>query len=131
MVWAGICLGARTALHIVSRGKLTAKKYAEDILQEYIVLFASFIGVHFLLLHDNATQHTAQVVQQRYLQQVGIRLLAISARSPDMSPIEHVWDLLSKHVQAREHAPVSYTHLRAHETPEHLVCRLLLEKKNK
>src|SRR5674536_164211 len=27
--------------------------------------------------------------------------------------------------------PVSYTHLRAHETPEHLVCRLLLEKKNK
>ena len=26
--------------------------------------------------------------------------------------------------------PVSYTHLRAHETPEHLVCRLLLETKN-
>ena len=26
--------------------------------------------------------------------------------------------------------PVSYTHLRAHETPEHLVCRLLLEKNN-
>src|SRR5674536_67872 len=25
--------------------------------------------------------------------------------------------------------PVSYTHLLAHETPEHLVCRLLLEKK--
>ena len=28
-------------------------------------------------------------------------------------------------------ATVSYTHLRAHETPEHLVCRLLLEKKKK
>src|SRR5678815_1887060 len=26
------------------------------------------------------------------------------------------------------YAAVSYTHLRAHETPEHLVCRLLLEK---
>src|SRR5678816_993365 len=25
------------------------------------------------------------------------------------------------------HTAVSYTHLRAHETPEHLVCRLLLE----
>src|SRR5678815_5866350 len=25
------------------------------------------------------------------------------------------------------YGPVSYTHLRAHETPEHLVCRLLLE----
>ena len=28
------------------------------------------------------------------------------------------------------HAPVSYTHLRAHETVLDLVCRLLLEKKN-
>ena len=26
-------------------------------------------------------------------------------------------------------APVSYTHLRAHETDSYLVCRLLLEKK--
>src|SRR5674536_140269 len=32
---------------------------------------------------------------------------------------------------ALEFIPVSYTHLRAHETPEHLVCRLLLEKKKK
>jgi len=28
------------------------------------------------------------------------------------------------------YAPVSYTHLRAHETKANLVCRLLLEKKN-
>ena len=28
-------------------------------------------------------------------------------------------------------APVSYTHLRAHETVLDLVCRLLLDKKNK
>ena len=36
-----------------------------------------------------------------------------------------------KTVSTVEHGPgaVSYTHLRAHETPEHLVCRLLLEKK--
>ena len=27
--------------------------------------------------------------------------------------------------------PVSYTHLRAHETGRNLVCRLLLEKKKK
>src|SRR5660398_315497 len=29
------------------------------------------------------------------------------------------------------HDPVSYTHLRAHETKANLVCRLLLEKKKK
>ena len=31
--------------------------------------------------------------------------------------------------EPRSVAPVSYTHSRAHEPPEHLVCRLLLEKK--
>mgnify|MGYP003376731272 CR=1 FL=1 len=31
---------------------------------------------------------------------------------------------------ARTFGPVSYTHLRAHETVLDLVCRLLLEKKN-
>src|SRR5450756_2757936 len=32
---------------------------------------------------------------------------------------------------AAERDPVSYTHLRAHETRHDLVCRLLLEKKKK
>src|SRR5678816_4767512 len=34
-----------------------------------------------------------------------------------------------RHLGMLHQRPVSYTHLRAHETPEHLVCRLLLEKK--
>ena len=33
--------------------------------------------------------------------------------------------------QNKRYAPVSYTHLRAHETGRNLVCRLLLEKKKK
>ena len=32
---------------------------------------------------------------------------------------------------AMDFLPVSYTHLRAHETGRNLVCRLLLEKKKK
>src|SRR5678815_2024150 len=47
-----------------------------------------------------------------------------------------VWLLVLSRVQVSYAYPmlsigyiaVSYTHLRAHETPEHLVCRLLLEK---
>src|SRR5678815_6061606 len=35
------------------------------------------------------------------------------------------------HTRSKAFDTVSYTHLRAHETPEHLVCRLLLEKKKK
>jgi len=34
-------------------------------------------------------------------------------------------------IEINEHDPVSYTHLRAHETLRYLVCRLLLEKKKR
>ena len=37
----------------------------------------------------------------------------------------------SLEVKLEETVPVSYTHLRAHETVLDIVCRLLLEKKNK
>src|SRR5678815_114045 len=35
----------------------------------------------------------------------------------------------SRNLSIQRSTTVSYTHLRAHETPEHIVCRLLLEKK--
>ena len=38
---------------------------------------------------------------------------------------------LARLAMAEGEVPVSYTHLRAHETDSYLVCRLLLEKKNK
>src|SRR5665213_3779728 len=38
---------------------------------------------------------------------------------------------ISEIVTNRTPQPVSYTHLRAHETGRNLVCRLLLEKKKK
>src|SRR5665647_3614360 len=39
------------------------------------------------------------------------------------------FDLKINHIDASYPEPVSYTHLRAHETDSYLVCRLLLEKK--
>ena len=50
----------------------------------------------------------------------------------DLMDTKKFWELV-KHGYGEDFADklvaVSYTHLRAHETPEHLVCRLLLEKK--
>src|SRR5665647_147641 len=45
----------------------------------------------------------------------------------------HVYDLSKplSHMFTVDPTPVSYTHLRAHETDSYLVCRLLLEKKKK
>eukprot|EP00658_Telonema_sp_P-2_P074135 TRINITY_DN63315_c0_g1_i1.p2 TRINITY_DN63315_c0_g1~~TRINITY_DN63315_c0_g1_i1.p2 ORF type:complete len:152 (+),score=43.07 TRINITY_DN63315_c0_g1_i1:84-539(+) len=48
----------------------------------------------------------------------------------DLSPHErHKRRMEAKAASSDGGEAVSYTHLRAHETPEHLVCRLLLEKK--
>src|SRR5450756_2849477 len=55
----------------------------------------------------------------------------------DNNPLDGTnWELLCLYCHDNEHSrdleePVSYTHLRAHETRHDLVCRLLLEKKKK
>ena len=51
-------------------------------------------------------------------------------RGRDLSVERAIADAAGTVRTERVIVPVSYTHLRAHETPEHLVCRLLLEKKN-
>src|SRR5678815_632864 len=50
---------------------------------------------------------------------VGIRRLHVSAGYPRSSKRE-LGDLAAHRLAAHHHDPVSYTHLRAHETPEHL-----------
>src|SRR5664279_4953415 len=42
---------------------------------------------------------------------------------------DHRGSGIAHRVGCRRPEPVSYTHLRAHETDSYLVCRLLLEKK--
>src|SRR5659263_647688 len=53
-----------------------------------------------------------------------------AADEPDVSVRVDV-ELDVQQVAQRRVLPVSYTHLRAHETRHDLVCRLLLEKKKK
>ena len=46
------------------------------------------------------------------------------------SGLSKTFSMIGKALDAASTGPVSYTHLRAHEPHEHLVCRLLLEKNN-
>src|SRR5678815_1761566 len=51
-------------------------------------------------------------------------MVAVAQQSPDIAQgVDRGTDPAKQ--GAGDQGPVSYTHLRAHETPEHLVCRLL------
>ncbi|CAH2208874.1 jg26775 [Pararge aegeria aegeria] len=60
---------------------------------------------------DNARPHTARVTQA-YLNDMNITVMEWPTRSPDMNPIEQVWDLLRRKVKTRIPAPANVGELR-------------------
>uniref|UniRef100_A0A674F3R5 Tc1-like transposase DDE domain-containing protein n=1 Tax=Salmo trutta TaxID=8032 RepID=A0A674F3R5_SALTR len=104
MVWGGISLGGRTALHVLARGSLTAIRYRDEILRPLVRTYAGAVGPGFLLMQDNARPHVAGVCQQ-FLQEEGIDAMDWPARSPDLNPIDHIWDIMSRSIHQRHVAP--------------------------
>ncbi|GFV44278.1 transposable element Tc1 transposase [Trichonephila clavipes] len=86
-VWRRPAYDSRSTL-IVMRGTLTGQLYVDDILRPQVGPFLNVLpGAIFQ--QDNARPHTARTAQDflRHFQ-----TLLWPARSPDLSPVEHVWD---------------------------------------
>src|SRR5450756_2724427 len=66
---------------------------------------------------------------QRLSQEEGINLAGIKRILALESEVLRLHDQVEVLRRMAEPGPVSYTHLRAHETRHDIVCRLLLEKK--
>ncbi|GFU56197.1 transposable element Tc3 transposase [Trichonephila clavipes] len=91
MVWGAIAYDSRSTL-IVIRGTLTGQRHVDDILRPHVGPFLNGLpGAIFQ--QDDARPHTARVAQDflRHFQ-----TLPWPARSPDLSPVEHVWDQLKR-----------------------------------
>ncbi|GFW36822.1 transposable element Tcb2 transposase [Trichonephila clavipes] len=106
LVYGGISIDGRSDLHIIRDGPLTARRYRDEILRPIVVLHAAAIGDDFILMDDNCRPHRANLVED-FLFEEGIVRIEWSACSPDMDPIEHVWDALERRVAGRQPPPTN------------------------
>ncbi|GFV80147.1 transposable element Tcb2 transposase [Trichonephila clavipes] len=102
LVYGGISTDGRTDLYIIRDGPLTARRYRDEILRPIVVPYAAAIGYDFILMDDNSRPHRANLVEDSLFEERIVRM-EWPACSPDMNPIEHVWDAVGRRVANHPH----------------------------
>ncbi|CAH1996093.1 unnamed protein product [Acanthoscelides obtectus] len=92
MVWGAIAYGSRSPL-IFIRGNMNAQRYIHEVLEPHLL-------PHLDTLADPT------------FQQDDVTLLPWPPRSPDLSPIEHVWDMMGRRLLNLQRPPQTLEALR-------------------
>ncbi|GFX61014.1 transposable element Tcb2 transposase [Trichonephila clavipes] len=106
MVWAGIMINGRTRLHVVANGTMTGQRYIDEVLLPHVRLFRGAVGDKFVFMDDNATCHRTLALQD-CLDNEGIQRLVWPGRSPDLNPIENLWDAFVMQVTGLKYPPTN------------------------
>ncbi|GFU63803.1 transposable element Tcb1 transposase [Trichonephila clavipes] len=92
---------------------MTGHIYRDVILEQHVLLFRGVMGAEFLFMDDNARPQRANIVDE-CLQSEDITRMDWPAYSPDLNPIEQLWDMLGRRVAARQPRPTCLSELRGH-----------------
>ena len=86
-------------------GNLTGLKYRDNVLAPRVVPYFDnhALADRSMFMDDNARPHRARIVQPFCLQQEAVQTIPWPAMSPDMNPIEHVWDFIGRKIN--QHNP--------------------------
>ena len=89
-LWFGQALASteKTDLYVIENGTLTALRYYNEILDQFVRPYAVAIGREFILMDDNARPHRAHVTNAYLERETSVRMYW-PAQSPDLNPIEH------------------------------------------
>jgi hypothetical protein len=98
------CISHDGKLELVTiQGNLTGDQYIRDVLQP--VVFPHFdnhpLATRHVYMDDNARSHRSRAVTA-YRQSEAVTSVPWPAMSPDLNPIEHIWDMLGRRILARE-----------------------------
>ncbi|GFU97982.1 retrovirus-related Pol polyprotein from transposon TNT 1-94 [Trichonephila clavipes] len=88
------------------KGTMTGQRYIDEVLLPHVRLFRGAVGDKFGFMDNNTTCHRTLAVQD-CLDIDGIQRLLWPARSPDLNPIENVWDALRRQVAGRNYPPTN------------------------
>ena len=87
-------------MYVIENGTLMALRYCNEIHNQFMRPYASAISPEFVLMDDNVGPHHVHVTNA-YLERETIVRLDWSARSSDLNPIEHAWDILQHVILTR------------------------------